>query len=889
MSMRQLFYRLFMLYPGEGRTVIYLYALAGLIGIGMSVGQTSSDALFFKLYGVDYLPYMFALIAITLIPVSLLYAAFVDRLMPHRMLAHMLFCFGAVVMLAWMLMQSAMSHTGIALYFIAYGVISELLLTHFYFYTVSFFDAQQAKRLMPSILAVSLLGRALGGVFVGAVGSIITIQHSALVWAACVGGALGMVAWRHRGEPSCNSLRAGRATKPSQMVREGIMFARQSRLVRVSALSLLLLVMLLCVQEFLVGKIFVQFYPDEKKLAAFFGWFSASLNVSVLVVQLLLSGRMIRYFGLKTMNLVYPVSTLFTFGMLALSASYFSGVLGRINTRGMLPGFRNSVAGLFLQALPSYMQGRIGALMTGLVLPVGLLGAALFLWLVPKNSPLEWIAMAGFVLSLVLCWLKFKKNEAYADSLVELVGDSVFSGDVAIVGSLGGIDKTTAHRLADYLLTAQTPSNMNSVADMIETLTKEYAGVAMLHVYPVLEPKFQTLLLPRIARLTPPGWENVVFHASQKGDAHQVEETMRFLLAEKYPPVLAQAEECLKTAAPRLRASIAAACLYADIQPLQAKSRAVLEELLDSLDPEDNLSALGSLEALPYRDLVPRVHGMLHSKNDRARAMALNVWSVYPQTTVEEAVEIIESAMADTSYRVRTAALTAAARLPQTGMPVMDWLSLALRDTDYRVREAGAAGAKAFMPDSEAAWTKTLTQCEGNFDLLTVLISRLAASGIQNKVGILHRELERHLQRAGEKLLILQELSSKGMLVAPTQRLFGLVLQEDVQRHLDTVLHVLGCLDTGKRMSYIRAGLASRNRHLWAKAMESALQIKSENQVFRKLAILYEAVREGRELGGDLPGEEHTLHGWLRWCQRYGSTWLADCAGYSLAEDGGTA
>ena len=518
MNLRHRLSRLLMLHQGEGRIVLFLSAIAALAGFGLSIGRASSDALFFTKYGADHLPQMFALIALVLIPSSLAYAAFVARLTPHRMFVHLLLGFGAMVGISWGVMSVAGGNIGIALYFIAYGVISELLLTHFAVYVLSFFDAQQAKRLLPSVMAIFRLGAILGGVFLGVAGSGMATEHAALVWTVCLMAVLGLVAWWHRGEPIHNPIKRGHATTPVQMVREGLMFSRQSRLVRITALGVFLLVFLLSVQEYLVGTVFSQHYPDEHSLVAFFGWFSAIINACVLVFQLFLFSRLTRRYGLKTMNLVYPITTLLSFGLMTISAGYLTAVLGRINAVGVLPGVRNTVASLFFHALPGYMQGRAHALIAGLVLPLGLLVSALFLWLVPQDAPLEWVAGGGFVFAVALFWVKLKKNAAYADSLVELVSQSVFTKDGDTVAELGGLDRAAAFRLAGCMRQTDGNSIVLNYADMLESLAREHAGTAMLEVYPDLSPQLQDQLLSRIARLAPPGWEAVAWEAAQRGD-----------------------------------------------------------------------------------------------------------------------------------------------------------------------------------------------------------------------------------------------------------------------------------------------------------------------------------------------------------------------------------
>jgi len=883
MNLRHRLFRLLMLRQDEGRIVLFLSVISALAGFGLSIGRASSDALFFTQYGAEHLPQMFVLIALVLIPVSLAYAAFVDRLAPHRMFVYLLLGFAAAVGVAWLLMGMAPGNTGIALYFIAYGVISELLLTHFTHYVGSFFDAQQAKRLLPAVWAISRLGAILGGVFLGVAGSGMATQDVALAWTLCLVVVLGLVAWRHRGEPVRCPLKRAQASTPLLMLREGLMFAQQSRLVRISALGLFLLVFLLSVQEFLVGTVFAKHYPDEHSLVAFFGWFSAFVNASVLLLQMFVLSRLIRRFGLKTMNLVYPFTTLLSFGLMTISAGYLTAVLGRINATGVLPGIRNTVASLFFNALPEYMQGRAHALLAGLVLPLGLLASALFLWLVPQNAPLEWVAGGGLVFAAALFWVKLKKNAAYADSLVELVRLSVFTKDGDTVAELGGLDRTAAFRLAGLMRQTDSASIMLNYADMLESLAPEHAGAAMLEVYPELPPHLQDQLLLRLARMTPAGWEAAAWEAAKHGDPHLAETTARVLLAAGFPAAMEHAAAWLENAHPRRRAAAAVGCLHGNASELKPRAREVLQALLQSLHPDDRLAALGALAAMPHADVLLLIKPMLRDENAKARAFALDIWSRCPLSGGDEALDIIDHALASPSHTVRAAAIRAAARLPSANLPLLDWLSRALRDTDYRVRGAGQECAKTFMPQHRHAWDRELAQRGADFELQTVMATELAASGINSKASLLHQVIARHVHHARDTLLIRDGLAQLAIPDAPELLFLMQVLREEARRHLDSVLHVLDCQDQSQRMRCIRAGLASRNRHLWAQALETAMQLKKEGRLFHELAILYEAEREGVALKGKPPGGDGAITAWLAWCQQYGSAWLAESARYCLS------
>lgn len=316
------------------------------------------------------------------------------------------------------------------------------------------------------------------------------------------------------------------------------------------------------------------------------------------------------------------------------------------------------------------------------------------------------------------------------------------------------------------------------------------------------------------------------------------------------------------------------------------KAIQALRELLQSPHPHDYLSALGALAPMPHPDLMPLVRPMLANENLRARALALAIWSRCRLTEEREAIGIIDRALGDPAHAVRAAALEAAARLPFAGMPLLDWLSRAMKDIDYRVRAAGRACAKAFVPTTPEAWTEALSFRLSDFELQELLVSELSATELEEKPAMLRRALSLHLKRAREKLLILENFSAPGEDGAPALQLLKKVLREESRRHLTLVLHILGCLDQSRQMCLIRAGLASQNRQLWAQAMESALQFRKEGAVFRELAVLFEAEREGAPLKGEPPGGKRALDAWLDWCQKHGSEWLAECARHCVGNPG---
>ena len=149
----------------EVSQVVYLLLLFLIIGTGMAIGRGTADALFFKRYGIEYLPVMFVLVSILLSLVSVAYAAFVDAQPAERSFR---IIFSVLVLLLignWLLIVNDSSSLVYPVYYLIYEVTSELFLVHCALYLSQNLVQTQSKRLTPIILAGYQVGIIIGGLF----------------------------------------------------------------------------------------------------------------------------------------------------------------------------------------------------------------------------------------------------------------------------------------------------------------------------------------------------------------------------------------------------------------------------------------------------------------------------------------------------------------------------------------------------------------------------------------------------------------------------------------------------------------------------------------------------------------------------------------------------
>lgn len=818
------------------------------LGLGMAIGRSSSDALLFKRFGVEFLPQMFFLTSLLLVVFSAIYAEFADRMHPARTFKYIVALTGFFLLATWSMMQASESRLAFAMYFLGYGVVSEILIVHFNLYASRFLDITQSKRLVPPINAASRLGAVMGGVALGLFSSRLPIEHMALIWVLTLVVSFLLITAYHRGEQQSRAkIRSlKKHARPLAHIREGLEFARHSRLSQIAGLGLFVMIVLVSAQDYLVSTILTRHFRDERDLAAFFGWFFALTNLAVLLLQILATNRLLRRFGLKMVSLIFPWSTAVSFALLSLSASFIPAVIGRFNYTGMMPAFRNPAANLFYNALPPYMQGRARALSIGLILPLGLAASGLLLMWVPKDAVGESLAVFGLLLSFVYIAIKGATNRIYAESLARLIQQQVFAGTSRELEEMGRMDERVVRELRYLLQQSESDDYYLAYAEFLLNGAPQQAGEILLETLAAQPASVQDRLLPRIAELSPAGWSKYAHRCMASPNTHLQATALIVLVKHGETDALVAIQSWLDHPHPRLRAAAAQACFAVQDPILQANAERVLRTMLDAEVPGTVVAALAVVSSLQLS----------------TQGSAVQTLQQHPDAAVRAAAIGAASAISDVGER----------------LPL---LAGALQDEDAVVRRAAARYAVTLMPTTEAEYAAALDAYFPHFRMQTLLANSLGQSDLTQRKALLLASAQRHLQRAWDKKSVALQAASLAQQASAKQadeaKFLCLVLNEEVQRHIEFALGTLALLDEAQMARAICAALASRDRRLRAQALESLRHIEN-NSLLQWLLPLIEAEQDGASWTHRVPEMLHNIDALIAWCKRQGGQWLRQCA-----------
>lgn len=868
--------------PGEGRAVVYLVLLNFLIGIGMTVGNTSSDALFFKRLGVEYMPHMLILSSLLLVVFSTIYAGMADKINASTLTIRMLGTLVVVLFLLWLSVRMGGGKVAILGYFLCYAIVSELLLAHMSLYCLSFFDATQSRRLLPLISAGQRLGAVIGGVLVSVLLSFLATEDMMLVWIIALILTVSMVVHYHRHDPMRRRATRSRESRGKGMfssVLSGLAYARTSRLLQLTGAGVFVLVMIYSVQDYLVSTIFTRQFENERSLAEFLGWFYAAVNATALLLQILFTSRILRRFGLNAANMVFPVSSFFSFSLLALSPTLIPAMIGRLNYAGIMRAFRHPTYELYFHGFPAYMQGRARSAIVGFFVPVAFAFSGITMMMVPEKYVTLWLGWVGVALALLYILIEWKKHQAYEESLSSLIKKQVFSPADGAIQEMGRLDAKIFDSIVASLRETSDEASAMAYLEVLSQGSPDKYGSILLEISPQFSDNFQDKFLRKIAELRPVGWQAYARSCLSRGDGHLSSTALVVLLEEAESPEWILVEQWLKkTTAPRLRGTAIQVVLSGSDPLLKRHASNALKNMLGSSNTSELKAGLAVVRDLVETQWQEMAKNLLTHDEASVRVAAVKaLGSLCSQSS--GVAQILRPAFHDASPLVRAAAVTILGGVNNLPLQV-DFLSLAAHDPEFEVRRAVELFVGNYESPGNVEFLTVLHNYFDDFEMQRLILGMAAKGRVDEWRLVLGTALKRNMDAAAEKKSLVFDIEfamTKDKLIdrLPAQFIIE-VLEEEIHRHLDMGLYALELMDEGRGVSAIRAAWASSNRHLRSLALESLRNEENDDNIRRMLQLL-EAQLSNNWQEIITTDASRSWQEALNKCLLIGSVWLKQC------------
>lgn len=872
----------FLVEPSEQRQLGYLASIFFLAGIGLALGRGSVDALFFTRFGVDLLPAMYAVLAPSLGLAGLLYAAYADR-MPAERTFRALTATAAIAIAACWLAMAFGAVAAYPTYFIVYEIASELLWLQLALYMGHNLDTQQIKRLAPLCFAAVQAGMVVGGIVLALGARAIGTDNVLLLWLLTMSIVIAQVAKWHRRHGTSPYYRPPRKGRPPvyaavEQVRQGLRFLTKSPLARWSSAGLFFMVIAFFVLSYSLNKIYSDRFGNAEDLGAFFGGLTAVTSGLALGIQLMLTGRLLRRFGVQRVNLIAPLAAVSAFFALLASFTMPSALIGSIVKDAVFPAIRRPARNLLQAALPDQMQGRVRALAVALILPLALALTGALLYLGQTSDATRYFVYIGIGASMLYFVCNLRLNRSYVAELIETLRERVLVERPA-AATLAAEESRTL--LAEYARGLDS-GDETIVAAYAQDLAKLFPAEAstllptrLAGASPALRDRLLTILcaLPEPQDDTSRATLHARIRSELAGaDDHLCATIWSVLFARRDPDARAQIPNCLSS----VNARIAAAGIFGvhryDVAALRTDAQARWQALLASPVAGDVLAGLDMVVRLP-NGIDPSVwrHTFNHP-NERVRAAALRAVSALPDTRVDPEPPI-RCAMEDSAPAVRQRALQACGRL--SGARGLDIAIAALDDSHTGVREQALRIAQEQGPVGTEAILTWLEHSSSAPAAQIQTVTALAAKPeLRGRLDLIARErIDRALAWRTAASALTRTADT------PAQHLLALALGERAGDTIDLALASLEGPRQSRQIGIVRAALRSKERRDAARAIE-VLRAHGGHPLLLRLAKLFDPV--ARPVVGTLA--QSAPDEIVQWCAHQSDNWLRECAGYAAVK-----
>ena len=322
--------RFFDLRPGDLRRGILLTLYYFLIIAAFTEGQVVRDALFLGHFKAVQLPYVDFAVAAIIGGILVLYMR-IGRgtSLTNLLVVTLAVCFVNVVAFWWM----AHLEKPTWLYPVVYiwvGIFGVLAVSQVWTLANYALSAREAKRLFGFIGSGGILGGIFGGFISTVLANTFGAESLFLAMAASIGLSIALVlAIREQNRDAHESL-----TSRTAIAEEGPRTLRESFLLVRSSPYLVTIAALICISSIVTGlaswqfrAIAKEFLINKDAMAAFFGSFYGYTGLLAFLIQVLLTARIVRHFGIRVALLVLPFALTAGTTVLIVSGTLWAATL----------------------------------------------------------------------------------------------------------------------------------------------------------------------------------------------------------------------------------------------------------------------------------------------------------------------------------------------------------------------------------------------------------------------------------------------------------------------------------------------------------------------------------------------------------------------------------
>jgi len=484
--MINLFQKLFDIRKGEGLKVSLMFFYGFLIIASLSILKPVRTSLFLIKLGWEKLPFVYILVALFSALVASVYARYSKKAKLHNLIMTTLLFSIILLLLFWYLLHSGFRNEWLmyALYvWVAiFGVITG---TQFWLMANNIFNSREAKRLFGFIGAGAISGGIFGGLLTTYLAPLLKTENLIFF---CVGFLivcqfLVWVIWKKSPHLSYRD----RIPRRRQIAkRRGfdnpfkLIFSSRHLAYLTGIISLGVIVANLV--DFQFNAVARETISDPDKLTAFFGVMLSILNIISLAIQLLLTNRILKLFGVTISLLFLPGALLIGATALLISPALWSAILVKVGDGGFKHSINKAGTELLWLPIPAELKNKAKAFIDVFItnFAEGFGGILLILLIAGLGFAVQHVSLITIILIIGWAFLIHRIKSEYVNSFrqaiekrsINLEEQSVNLEDAAVFQSFMKILEGKSERQILYIFNLLEGVKNKKLIPYLENLVK---------------------------------------------------------------------------------------------------------------------------------------------------------------------------------------------------------------------------------------------------------------------------------------------------------------------------------------------------------------------------------------------------------------------------------
>jgi len=628
-----------------------------------------------------------------------------------------------------------------------------------------------------------------------------------------------------------------------------------------------------------VNQIYTETFRTEETLSSFFGILTAVNSAVALAVQFFLANRLLNRFGVKTINMLFPVTSLFSYLMLLVSFTLPSAIAGSVNKDVVMTAFRNPVWNLMLNALPRNIQGRARAMTVAVVIPLALLACGGILVAIQSIGQPVYVVLLGLLSAALYMYFNRIMNSVYVREIVEHLRQKLSLPDDMSDKALGVSSSVVLEELKHGVLHPDDHISKAYAKSLIASFPDKASEIVVERL-PGTGEVVRDQLIKMLVPLKSPLLADYLWNISNEVDDRTKATCYRGLISLDDRTISDIVPDLLQHDYPRL-GSVGILGVYKyGMDGLKESARQKWTGLLSSDDPLSNIAGLelcgvagdcDPQENTNAEALKNAVRNLLEGEDEYCQSFGLKMATYLGESERPWLKQQIERLLHSPNIEVRIACLHSCDALDDHSAETV--LENALEDSHPYIRELAASLlAEREGHDMQVQLARLNESLGGSPRMQASILNQLMKDGASRESLQEFAELKSDEASMIDMALraVKSELKKNS---APSLEILKVVLEERLEAMVDLTLQAMQASEDEEVIGAIRLGIQSGDARYRASGCE-ALHNLDNAHIGRSLAVILEVgMDEGKTVFKNLSEV-------IDWCLGRNDPWLVETANH---------